>query len=758
MVKNDEKTKFLTKFQKDFDCYLRTFSTIQVDGEINDLQVYVSNQDGDIVNKFDTIENYISDKYGGENRLVIAYDFSKSSEHRFSILNKEEEFKKLFPKEKDREIINKILFTDYNDKEEEDNDKENDEVETDKDIDKDKEKKNNFNYDDFVSNLTYTHTNDGASADIAKMCTLLDLDSDILTIENNTRSPFIFVLTTTSLSALTPGNIGNDGELALYSNLFALEKQLDYNSRTTDIKDKLIILVNKANDVPAWLGSDQMNEFIKNIHVSYPDASLRHDVLSSYFSSYKDDEDSFFAKYKLGGNDDKLISLTAGYGVNLLLKLIDFIKNNKDLVVIDNEPIKIDKLIFLFESGNPDVNPWEDGSIFKKIENFKIEFKKQLKGQDRSLDKIASILSMAATGVNKIQNEHAPQVFLFLAGPTGTGKTETCKILADVIFGSREKMFRFDMSEYSDESSAVKLIGSAPGYVGYEEGGQLTNAARNNPFSLFLFDEIEKAHPSIFDKFLQILSDGRLTDGQGRTVSFENSIIVMTSNEGIKMPTVSPNNPSIINELINDYRKHLINPIYASNDGYLKVENGEKIVFNFDENGNINYKDYLQINENDKKNCRFITNDDEFYSHLSDFVNDNLNFFFTYKLNRKEIFGRLFDSIVCYNYICKDAAKEIIDNNIDKYEKYFKDKYYIFIDNDLNDVKKHLYEIINQSENRSLGGRGIIKEVNINFVRKITSYISTHQEEIIKNKNEKKQNYIQFIFDDNNVKVEKMEK
>src|SRR5208337_1332400 len=121
--------------------------------------------------------------------------------------------------------------------------------------------------------------------------------------------------------------------------------------------------------------------------------------------------------------------------------------------------------------------------------------------------------------------------FLFL-GPTGVGKTELCKALAGFLFDSEDHLIRIDMSEYMEKHSVSRLIGAPPGYVGYEEGGQLTEAVRRKPYSVILLDEIEKAHPDVFNALLQILDDGRLTDGQGRVVNFKNSIVIMTSNIG----------------------------------------------------------------------------------------------------------------------------------------------------------------------------------------------------------------------------------
>ena len=124
--------------------------------------------------------------------------------------------------------------------------------------------------------------------------------------------------------------------------------------------------------------------------------------------------------------------------------------------------------------------------------------------------------------------------FLFL-GPTGVGKTELCKALAEFLFDSEEHLIRIDMSEFMEKHSVARLIGAPPGYVGYEEGGYLTEAVRRKPYSVILLDEIEKAHPDVFNVLLQVLDDGRMTDGQGRTVDFKNTVIVMTSNLGSQM-------------------------------------------------------------------------------------------------------------------------------------------------------------------------------------------------------------------------------
>ncbi|RHX73721.1 ATP-dependent Clp protease ATP-binding subunit [Lacticaseibacillus paracasei] len=164
-----------------------------------------------------------------------------------------------------------------------------------------------------------------------------------------------------------------------------------------------------------------------------------------------------------------------------------------------------------------------------QLKNLAGDLEKHVIGQNEAVDKVARAIRRNRIGFNKSGRPIGS--FLFV-GPTGVGKTELAKQLAKELFGSEDAMIRFDMSEYMEKFSVSKLIGSPPGYVGYEEAGQLTEKVRRNPYSLILLDEIEKAHPDVMNMFLQILDDGRLTDSQGRTVSFKDTIIIMTSNAG----------------------------------------------------------------------------------------------------------------------------------------------------------------------------------------------------------------------------------
>ncbi|VVE50961.1 ATPase [Pandoraea anhela] len=202
----------------------------------------------------------------------------------------------------------------------------------------------------------------------------------------------------------------------------------------------------------------------------------------------------------------------------------------------------------------------------EKIRNAELTIRKRVKGQTHAVTHMLDLVKRAMTGVGVQRKGNRPRGVAFLAGPTGVGKTELAKTLTSLLFGDESAYIRFDMSEFSSEHSDQRLIGAPPGYVGYDVGGELTNAIRERPFSVVLFDEIEKAHPRILDKFLQILDDGVLTSGRGDRVYFSEALIVFTSNLGIfredelgqRVPNVVPDDSfdDIGTKVLSEIQRH----------------------------------------------------------------------------------------------------------------------------------------------------------------------------------------------------------
>ena len=175
---------------------------------------------------------------------------------------------------------------------------------------------------------------------------------------------------------------------------------------------------------------------------------------------------------------------------------------------------------------NRQLDPAQTGYEAEKLES---DLRKRIVGQDEAIDAVSNAVRRARAG---IQDPNRPIGSFIFLGPTGVGKTELAKALAEFLFDDENAMIRIDMSEYQERHTVSRLIGAPPGYVGYEEGGQLTEAVRRRPYAVVLFDEVEKAHPEVFNLLLQLLDDGRLTDSHGKTVDFRNTVVIMTSNIG----------------------------------------------------------------------------------------------------------------------------------------------------------------------------------------------------------------------------------
>lgn len=224
-----------------------------------------------------------------------------------------------------------------------------------------------------------------------------------------------------------------------------------------------------------------------------------------------------------------------------------------------SERLKPEALCNLYKFGDRK-SPWEELNR-EKLRSIAEVIGQRVIGQEQAVAKVRQVIIRAFTGLSGLQHsrkQRMPKGILFFVGPTGVGKTELAKALAGFLFGDDEACVRFDMSEFNHEHSDQRLVGAPPGYVGYEEGGQLTNAVKRRPFSVLLFDEIEKAHPRILDKFLQILEDGRLTDGKGETVSFAESVLIFTSNIGAATIADSAETAEVQRQFVDAVRRHFV--------------------------------------------------------------------------------------------------------------------------------------------------------------------------------------------------------
>ena len=283
----------------------------------------------------------------------------------------------------------------------------------------------------------------------------------------------------------------------------------------------VIWVVDKEGDLPDWLVVD--NPRIRHVPVAAPDHHFRRQLASMLLPGL--DGARAASPAEMDAALDALVEQTEGL---LLVDLSAIIQLGR------SEGLSLQRVgdaVRRYKVGVTE-DPWA------RIERDKVRhgadfIRARVKGQDHAVTHVLDIVKRAVTGVGAPRRGSRPRGVAFLAGPTGVGKTELAKTLTSLLFGDDTAYVRFDMSEFSAEHSDQRLIGAPPGYIGYDVGGELTNAVREKPFCVVLFDEIEKAHPRILDKFLQVLDDGVLTSGRGDRVYFSEAFIVFTSNLGI---------------------------------------------------------------------------------------------------------------------------------------------------------------------------------------------------------------------------------
>ena len=359
------------------------------------------------------------------------------------------------------------------------------------------------------------------------------------------------------------------------------DRKIDYLSSDCN-ESVVVIILNKASGLP--LSFYQGNPEVEIVTLQKPDREERKQMVQKI-------EDSFEVRLKSGTS-----SLLDNENIDCIDMMEDF--TNREIIQLSRmsrkeDKMSFDKLFYLFKYGEKE-NPWEKLEQ-ARVKNIKKELAERVVGQDEAIEKIEKTVVkayMGLTGLHKTSSRSMPKGVFFFVGPTGVGKTELSKALAKFLFGDEQASIRFDMSEYAQENSDQKLIGAAPGYVGYEEGGQLTNAIKEHPFSVVLFDEIEKAakpNPRILDIFLQILEDGRLTDSKGETVYFSDTIIVFTSNLGANQVQASADKEGVAKEFIRIVKEYfdqeLKRPELLGRIGYNNI-----VPFNFIQDKEFQYK------------------------------------------------------------------------------------------------------------------------------------------------------------------------
>jgi len=351
-------------------------------------------------------------------------------------------------------------------------------------------------------------------------------------------------------------------------------------------------IVEKEGDLPDWFVVN--NPSLRPIPVPAPDHLLRRSVCETLATSFKGVET--IDATNRGRLITSFVETTEGLLIRDLAGIAQ-LSHSEGLGLTD-----IDEAVRRYKLGVTE-DPW------RKLDREKIRtadsmIRTHVKGQAHAVTHMLDIIKRAVTGFSAERSGRRPRGIAFLAGPTGVGKTELAKTITKLIFGDERAYIRFDMSEFSAEHSDQRLIGAPPGYVGYDVGGELTNAIREKPFSVILFDEIEKAHPRILDKFLQVLDDGVLTSGRGERVYFSEAFIIFTSNLGI-----------------------------------LKYEKGERITH--------------------------VTGDEPF-PDIERKVRSEIDHHFKHVIGRPELLNRIGENIIVFDFIRPEIAREILRSMLDR--------------------------------------------------------------------------------------------
>lgn len=697
------------KWQKDLDTYYSIYNTFIFTGYIDDLLPMETN--GDI--SYVTMPEYIEKQYGGPapRKCVIIYDPTESEDKQFHICSEE------------------LVAPPDDDEEEEDNGEYSvsyaderaqhfyDITKTDEMNDWLIEHKNS-GPTLALSYIHYALTENGGRISEAERGRLPNRILDLLNrlIGTDNRGGYIFVIKMASrlLTRDTVSGNGNgisDDELIIFRQLLNIAQSIQKSDA-----GKIILLANKKEDLPVWFTDEISNHYLKIIDIEKPSEENRKHFFKNELIDGGALSDGFIAAYNAGDAEykekiqKKYVAYTDDFTMGMHVKFGEYarvVRENGQSDELD-DPEKIGFAVTAFRAGQM-TNPWNDPEKVRALINIKEDIERDgIIGQEQALAQAQKILTSAAVGLGRTGNE-APRAVLFLAGPTGTGKTELCKKIAEKVFGSKEKIVRFDMSEYREAESDQKLFGAPPGYVGYESGGRLTNAIKKEPFSLVLFDEIEKAHSSILDKFLQIVGDGRLTDGKGETVRFTDCIIVVTSNAGIT-PDKELTDALLASKMGEEKKNFTAN---FSEFADPEPEKGKARSYN---------KKVITIADIIKKEDEGVDKN-EIYANLKEQLRFYVKAYFYCTLGRPELYGRFSNAMVYYNFIASDSVRPIVEKRIKEINK---DAVSVkgLSGIDYSAVTESIINNCNTARVRASGARGINNEVSACYGASINDFFA----------------------------------
>lgn len=416
----------------------------------------------------------------------------------------------------------------------------------------------------------------------------------------------------------------------------------------------ILWLVNRPQDLPSWFALD--SERIASVIIPRPEFETRMaaaEQLAPLFSGNAQASPTERGKFV-----QHFSAITEGMSLNALADITELAcRQNLGIDAIDDA-------VRCFKVGALD-NPWRRDYLRQRIREGQTFIERRVKGQHRAITKTLDILKRSVMGLTGAQANAVsgrPRGVLFFAGPTGVGKTELAKTLTQLVFGNDRAYIRFDMSEFAEEHTSARLLGAPPGYIGFDAGGELTNAIREKPFSVVLFDEIEKAHPRILDKFLQILEDGRLTDGRGDTAYFSETILIFTSNLGI----------------------------------YVENEQGQRI-----------------------QNVRPGDPYDQVESRIRGTIGD----YFKYRLSRPEILNRIGDNIIVFDFISAEIGERIFDGMLHNVARRMTEEFGLHLEIPHNIRSVLLARCLKDLSN---GGRGIGNALESCFINPLSRALFEH--------------------------------